>query len=265
MWHRDLPPSTSDLEDPVTVSNVELAGIRRANRTPPAPSYEHAHWYFLAALGVIVAGFWGSFFRPAAPRDVVHSVHGVTATLWIMLLAAQSFLMSRGQVRWHRRVARGAFLLMPVMLLSAVHIVRVMIVNATIPAPIGPMLALFDLPAVAFTAICFGMGLANIRRPSAHKRFMAATVMPAFSPALARLFQTMGSPSFFFALHASLVVTHLVLVALIVSDWRRGVRERAYPLALAFFLALHAVLVPVGTSAWWGAQMARLATAPWPL
>lgn len=249
----------------MTVSNVELAGLRGAGRTPPASSYANAHWYFLATLGVIVAGFWGSFFSPAASRDVVHSVHGVTATLWITLLAAQSFLMSRGQVRWHRRVARGAFLLMPVMLLSAVHIVRVMLVSANIPAPIGPMLALFDLPAVAFTAVCFGLGLANIRRPSAHKRFMAVTVMPAFSPALARLFQTMGSPSFFFALHASLVVTHVVLVALMVSDWRHGVRERAYPMALAFFLALHAVLVPLGTSAWWGTQMARFATAPWPV
>ncbi len=265
MWHGDLPPSTSDLEDTVTASPVELAGFPTSGRTPQAPSYAHAHWYFLATLGVIMAGFWGSFFRPAAARDVVHSIHGVTATLWIMLLAGQSFLMSRGQVRWHRRVARGAFLLMPVMLLSAVHIVRVMIVNATIPAPIGPMLALFDLPVVVFTGVMFGVGLANVRRPSAHKRFMAATVLPGLSPALARLFQTLGSPSFFFALHASLVVTHAVLVALIVSDWRNGVRERAYPLALAFFLTLHAVLVPVGTSAWWGAQMTRFATAPWPL
>ncbi len=249
----------------MTASNVEFADFSPPVRPPGAPSYRHAHWYFLAALGVIVAGFWGSFFSPAAPRDVVHSVHGITATLWLVLLAGQSFLMSRGMVRWHRRVARGAFLLMPVMLLSAVHIVRFMIVNATIPAPIGPMLALFDLPAVAFTAAYFGVGLANVRRPAAHKRFMAATVLPGLSPALARLFQTLGSPSFFFALHASLVVTHLVLVALIVSDWRHGIHERAYPIALAFFVALHLVLVPVGSSAWWGNLMQRFAAAPWPL
>lgn len=249
----------------MTATNVPLAGFPPPVRFLGAPSYPYAHWYFLGALGVVVAGFWGSFFSPAAPRDVVHSVHGITATLWLLLLAGQSFLMSRGMVRWHRRVARLAFLLMPVMLLSAVHIVRFMIENATIPAPIGPMLALFDLPAVAFTAICFGMGLANTRRPSAHKRYMAATVLPALSPALARLFQTLGSPSFFFALHASLVVTHVVIVSLIVSDWRHGVRERAYPVALAFFLTLHAVIVPVGASVWWNNTMQRFAVAPWPL
>lgn len=265
MPRRDLPRSPSDPEGTVTASNVEFAGFPPNAGPPRAASYGHAHWYFLAALGAIVAGFWGSFFSPAAPRDLVHSVHGVTATLWILLLAGQSYLMSRGQVRWHRRVARGAFLLMPVMLVSAVHIVRFMIVNATIPAPIGPMLALFDLPSVAFTAVCFGLGLANIRRPAAHKRFMAATVIPGLSPALARLFQTLGSPSFFFALHASMAVIHVVLVALIVSDWRNGVRERAYPMALAFFVALHVVLVPVGMSAWWSGLMQRFAAAPWPL
>jgi hypothetical protein len=249
----------------MTAIKVEFAGIPPAAGAPQPSSYAHAHWYFLAALGAIVAGFWGSFFSPTAPRDLVHTVHGVTATLWILLLAGQSFLMSRGQVVWHRRVARGAFLLMPVMLVSAVHIVRFMIVNATIPAPIGPMLAFFDLPSVAFTAVCFGLGLANTRRPIAHKRFMAATVLPGLSPALARLFQTLGSPSFFFALHASLAVVHVVLVALIVSDWRNGVRERAYPLALTCFVALHLMLVPVGMSAWWGGLMERFAAAPWPL
>ena len=150
---------------------------------------------------------------------------------------------------------------MPAMLISAVHIVRFMIGHATIPTPIGPMLAIFNLPAATFTAIFFALGLANVRRPAAHTRFMAATVLPALSPALARLFQALGSPSFFFALHASMVVVHLVLI---VYDWRNGVRKRAYPLALAFFVALHVVLVPLGTSRRWTALLQRFAAAPWP-
>ena len=154
---------------------------------------------------------------------------------------------------------------MPAMLISAVHIVRFMIGHATIPTPIGPMLAIFNLPAATFTAIFFALGLANVRRPAAHKRFMAATVLPALSPALARLFQTLGNPSFFFALHASMVVVHLVLIALIVSDWRNGVREYAYPIALAFFVALHVVLIPVGMGPWWGGIMQQFAAMPWPI
>ena len=93
---------------------------------------------------------------------------------------------------------------------------------------------------------------------------MAAPVLPALSPALSRLFQTLGSPSFWFALHASFIITYLVIVSLIVSDWRHGVRERPYPVALVFFAVLHAVIVPVGTSEWWGHTMQRVADAPWP-
>ena len=46
-----------------------------------------------------MAGLGTSFFRPDAPRDVIHSVYGTTATLWLLLIAGQSFLMSKGLVR----------------------------------------------------------------------------------------------------------------------------------------------------------------------
>ncbi len=82
---------------------------------------------------------------------------------------------------------------------------------------------------MAFTAILFdlglGRGLANVRRPAAR---------------------------FFFARQASMAVVHVIRVAPIVSDWRNGVRERAYPITFAFFialhLALHLALVAVGTA-----------------
>ena len=80
------------------------------------------------------------------------------------------------------------------MLIGAVHILRFMIGHTTIPTPIGPMFALFDLFAVTFTAIFFALGLANVRRTAAHKRFIIAADLPALSPALARLFQTLEAP-----------------------------------------------------------------------
>lgn len=46
--------------------------------------YRHAHWGFLAALAAIVAGFWPSFFRSLDGGDTSHTVHGVTATLWVL-------------------------------------------------------------------------------------------------------------------------------------------------------------------------------------
>ena len=64
----------------MTANMVELAGFPSAVGMPHTSSYRHAPWYFWAALGGIMAGFWSSFFRPDAPRNVIHSVCGITAT-----------------------------------------------------------------------------------------------------------------------------------------------------------------------------------------
>ena len=47
-------------------------------------SYRLAHWYLLAALAAIVAGFWPSFFRPLTGGSTWDTVHGLSATAWVV-------------------------------------------------------------------------------------------------------------------------------------------------------------------------------------
>lgn len=229
-----------------------------ASSTPArATSYRHAHWYFAAALAAIVAGFWPSFFRPLGAGDLAHSVHGVTATLWVVALIVQSFLMSRGLVTWHRRVARGALLLLPVLVLSALQMVAVMFANPEMPPFLPPLLAFIDLPSVAFLVVLVTLALRNVRTPAAHKRYMAATVLLGFPPALTRLYARELAPAVDFplALQLSFVTVEVILLALIVADRRAGERRLAYPLTLAFFAAVHALMIPVSGTAAWQAMM----------
>jgi len=225
--------------------------------SPALPSYRHAHWYFLAALAAIVAGFWPSFFRPLGAGDFAHSLHGVTATLWIVVLATQSWLMSLGLVHWHRRVAWAALLLLPVLILSALRMVAVMFANPDMPPFLPPLLAFIDLPSVAFLIVLVTLALWNVRTPAAHKRFMAATVLLGFPPALTRLYARVLAPQvdFMMALHASLVTVEVILLALVVADRRAGERRLAYPLSLGFFAVLHALMLPVSASGAWGTFM----------
>jgi uncharacterized membrane protein YozB (DUF420 family) len=233
----------------MTVTAPEISEPIGAARA--VPSYGRAHWYFLGALAILVAGFWPSFFRPMGAGDIGHTIHGITATLWVIALMAQSFLMSRGQVQWHRRIGRtAAFVLLPVLSISALHMVRVMFANTAMPPFLPPLLAFIDIPSVLFLIVLVVLALRNVRTPAAHKRFMAATVLLAFPPALTRLYQQLGI-DFFPALHGSFVSVELILVALIIADRRVGERRAAYPMALGFFVAVHALMVPVSASAPW--------------
>lgn len=229
-----------------------------------ARSYQHAHWYFLAALAAIIAGFWPSFFRPLGAGDLSHSLHGATATLWVIALATQSFLMSRGLVRWHRRVAYVALLLLPVLVFTALRMVAAMFANPEMPPFLPPLLAFIDLPSVAFLMLLVVLALRNVRTPAAHKRFMAATVLLGLPPALTRLYARVGAPQvdFMTALHGSFVTVELILVVLILMDFRSGERRLAYPMSLVFFAVVHALMSPVGASARWGALMSWYAGLP---
>ncbi len=229
-----------------------------------APTYQRAHWYFLAALAAIVAGFWPSFFRPLGARDLSHSVHGTTATLWVVVLAVQSWLMSRGLVTWHRRVAKGAIVLLPVLVLSGAQMVAAMFVNPEMPPFLPPLLAFIDLPSLVFMILLVVMALRNVRTPAAHKRFMSATVLLGFPPALTRLYARVGAPhvDFMAALHSSFFTVEIILIALMVSDYKAGERRLAYPLSLAFFALFHALMIPVGFSAGWADLMSWYSRLP---
>jgi hypothetical protein len=232
--------------------------------TAAPTSYRHAHWYFTAALAAIVAGFWPSFFRPLGSSTAAHTLHGATATLWVCALIVQSWLMSRGLVIWHRRVARSAFVLLPVLSVSALHMVAVMFANPNMPPFLPPLLAFIDIPSVIFLVVLVVLALRNTRTPAAHKRFMAATVLLAFPPALTRLYARVFAPrvDFMMALHGSFLTVELILVALIVAYQRAGERRLAYPLSLAFFVAVHALMLPVAGSAAWQALMRWYAALP---
>lgn len=228
------------------------------------PSYAHAHWYFAAALASIVAGFWPSFFKPLGAGDWGHTLHGITATGWVVALIVQSWLMAHGHVVAHRRVARGAFLLLPVLVLSGLQMVAVMMGNPDMPPGLPPLLAFIDLPSVAFLVVLVVLGYRSRRTPAAHKRFMAATVLLGLPPALTRLYARVLAPhvDFMGALHGSMLTVEVALVALIIADQRAGERRLAYPMALAFFVLIHALMLPVSGSAAWSAFLGWYAALP---
>lgn len=257
-WYNPLPllsnplPVTRSLRGPVAPS-------------PSVPSYARAHWWFTAALAAIVAGFWPSFFRPMGTGEWWHTLHGITATGWVVTLIVQSGLMSRGLVRWHRGVAMVAlFVLLPLLVVSALYMIAAMAVNPGMPPFLPPLLAYIDFPSLAFLLVLVGLALRNIRTPEAHKRFMSATVLLAFPPALTRLYARLGEGviSFPQALHLSFATVYLVLLALMLHDRRVGQKRLAYPLSLAFFVLVQATMGPVAATGAWQDFLGWFAALP---
>lgn len=70
------------------------------------------------------------------------------------------------------------------------------------------------------------------------------------SPALARLYGQVGL-GFLNPIHSTLMVTNAILIGLIAGDWRRGERRLAYPLLLAWNVAIQLVIMPLSATSGW--------------
>lgn len=242
-------------------SDARVVGASRAQ----LQSYRRAHWCFLTALAVTVAGFWPSFFRRPGEVDVAHMVHGASATGWIVALAAQAWLMSQGLVRWHRHVAWFALgALLPTMVGSALYMVGVMQRSATIPPQVAPFIAFLDLPSLVFLCALVALAMRSRRRPAAHMRYMSATVLLGLPAALTRLLTRVLPPEVhpLHGFHASLLIVEALIIAHIMLDRRAGAREFAWPLSLVFFVVIQLLIGPISARAEWRAAMSWYAALP---
>lgn len=216
-------------------------------------------------LAVTLAGFWPTFLARLVTTDFWHSLHGFTAIGWILGLAGQSWLMSRGRVRWHRRMAVVMLVLLVLLVTSALYVVGTMQHNPVFPPDVRTFFAFIDIPSTVLLVLLVGLGLANRRTPAAHKRYMAATALLGLPPALTRLYLNLFAPPLvpLVAFHLSLLTVHVIVVALIVNDLRSGERRLAYPMMLVFYLAIQVLIGPVSASGPWRALMAWYGGMPW--
>lgn len=213
------------------------------------------HWWLLLVLTVVVAGFWPSLFRHMRAQDVAHSLHGFTATGWLVGLIGQAWLVSRGQRIWHRRVALAMIPTAIAMIVTAVpmmrSILRAGLANADFQ-PLARELVVIDVHSLLVFTGLLSVGLANVRRSALHRRALPATAMLAIPPALSRLLAgpLVGMP-FPIALHGCFALPYGLLGWLIWRDRRDGVSDRVYPVTLALIAALQVSMGPVSTTAWW--------------
>ena len=75
--------------------------------------YPRAHYYVLVVMAVIVAGFWPSYFAQWGAVPWQFHAHGVAASVWVMMVIAQSWTAHHKQLPLHRAVGKSSLLLFP--------------------------------------------------------------------------------------------------------------------------------------------------------
>lgn len=235
--------------------------------------YRHAHWFLLAVFPLAALAFWPGYLATISTAPLQMHAHGITATLWLLLLVLQSWSIHAGRNALHRTLGAASLGLFPLFLAGGSLIFLGMADRyAEAASPFytlfAPRLALIDLVSVAAFAGCYHQALRLRRKTQLHARYMLATVLFLLPPILGRLMPILPplaihGPADFWKLGPGFQlangITAAIAFTLALTSGRHG---RPFFVAGAAVLLAALLFEFLGPLAAWKALFAEFAAVP---
>ena len=224
--------------------------------------YSKAHYYLLALLAITIIAFWPSYFGQLQKAPMAHHLHGITATLWIVLLAIQNWLIHNNRKALHKSLGKIMFVLVPLMIASFALVTWLGAQKTVGGHPFylqfGQALITADAMLVLTTPLQIYLALLYRKKVHLHSALMLSTLVGLLPPVLSRLFVNL-IPSwnitgletmyrFGYGLHSALIFT-IVLAFVLYLVYRR----QGWPWLLAVIIAIlmYFLYLTLGQSAVW--------------
>ena len=168
-----------------TISNVSIM------------KYRHFHLWMLIPFFISILGFSYSYYFNLANATFHQHVHGISATLWYILVIVQPYLIVRKQrIQRHKTLGTIGILLAGIVAGSAFTIIPKNIDNVNeldVNGFFNPTFAYFAvlidfvLVSMFIVSVCLAILSIKKKNVSAHVQWLMASVFFVLSPALARM------------------------------------------------------------------------------
>jgi hypothetical protein len=162
--------------------------------------YPRAHYYVVVVMAVIATGFWPSYFSVVGSSPWQFHAHGIAASIWVAMVAAQSLTAHRkGDLQLHRLMGKASLFLFPFLIAGLCAIIdrtgkgyvanddplRVMLGGSFV---IGMAVALVAYVTVYYCAI------KNRRKVWLHAGYMLTTPLILFESPFGRVLNMYAEP-----------------------------------------------------------------------
>lgn len=235
--------------------------------------YRHAHWWVLGVFPLAALAFWPNYLSQVATAPFQLHAHGITASLWLALLALQSWGIHAGRRPLHRSLGKVSLALFPLFLAGGMGIFIGMAqryVGHASPFHVtyAPRLAWLDIVSVAGFALFYFQALRQRRTVALHAGWLLATVIFLLPPILGRLSQLLPplaahGPQDFWKLGVGFQLANAASAAIALAIAARAGKSGLPFLAAAALTAVGALLYQfVGGTAGWESLYARAADLP---
>jgi len=217
--------------------------------------YKNVHLWLLIPFAIVMLGFLPSYWLKLSEAPWRQHLHGITATLWFVLLVVQPYLITRGHKRQHRLYGMFALFLAGGVALSALSAIPYNLVNEGLPPAARYGLSFIDIVLMPGFILAVLMAVKNARQVDDHARWMISTVFWAISPGLFRLLFVplviLETPDL--GSKAPLLLAISGLANILVLSFLMYRDKRAHPAYLLAAIGSLVFFVPmqVGEMQWW--------------
>jgi len=205
--------------------------------------YPRAPYYVLVVMAVIVAGFWPSYFAVWGSVPWQFHAHGVAASLWVMMVLAQSWTAHHRQLPLHRAVGKASLLLFPFLIAGFAAIIDVTAKGFV--AGDGPIRTMFGASfligmalAIAAYVTVYYRALRYRRKVWLHSGYMLTTPLILFESPFSRLLNAfmpglvISGPGDLPLVMTAILWAMAIELAVIAAIWLKY-RQRANPFLVA--------------------------------
>jgi hypothetical protein len=154
--------------------------------------YKHAPYYVLVVIAVTIAGFWPSYFGPFMTVPWQFHAHGVAASIWVLMVLAQSMTVHKGQLPLHRAVGKSSLILFPFLIGGLAAIIDLtgkgfVAANDPFRVALGGQFLIGLALAIAAYVVLFYRALKFRRKVWLHSGYMLATPLILFESPFSRV------------------------------------------------------------------------------
>lgn len=213
------------------------------------PFYSNAYIYLSLGFIATIIGFFPTYFNKLGETDSLHHFHGITGTLWMMILIAQPMFYRFGKMKYHRMIGWASVALAPIVFYGAIRMIQLMMQTRE-PSELLYQFAFLDVFTILPFILFVVLGVIYRKKIQYHSRFMICTIFGPLSAGVVRIFYLLLN-NWNTAITGTYVLFELILLVLIFDDKKKGEIRSPYVIAFVIFLVQHVMIYYVGDWGWW--------------
>ena len=219
------------------------------------------YFAFIVFLIAVIIAFWRSYFSVLLfqPTALNH-LHGLSMTLWVLLLIIQPLLIKFNLRSIHRAIGKFSYFLFPFILFSILLLLKHNMKGVSLDHDSTiAFQALVLISALAFGLIYF-LAVKNKSRSDIHARYMVSTLFPIITPVTDRLIsrhlqhwvayapQIGGNPMLPFF---GFILADILLLVLLIWDLKSNKRKVVFPIVFIIVLLFQISVFTLYKFQWW--------------